>query len=114
TGSWSTSSNTFFSTVLGLCSPRSSSSDKIEGDRTQIYRIFADFFHGIQLGDRSSNFDKKTTQLGLRWGVGTPAPTFSFLQCWGSVAPGAPAPTKTVDVSYRDDRVSEPCLRCPL
>ena len=43
-------------------------SDKIGGDRTQmtlIYRIFADFFHGIHLGERSYNFDKKTTELGL-------------------------------------------------
>src|SRR5690606_636419 len=51
-----------FSTQLGLCSPRGSSlppcswevnSNIIGGDGTQmtlIYRIFADFFYGIQLG----------------------------------------------------------------
>src|SRR5690606_38340961 len=75
-GSWSTSlppcswevnsnKNGRFSTELGLCSPRGTSlspcswevnSDKIGGDRTQmtlIYSIFADFFHGIHLGERS-------------------------------------------------------------
>src|SRR5690606_11643127 len=44
-----------------------------------------------------------STELGLGWGVGAPAPTknVDFLQSWGSVVPGKSPPTKAEDVFYR-------------
>src|SRR5690554_207317 len=85
---WSTSSDTFFTTELGLCRPRGTSSDKNGISFLQSWGWAGVLEHQLQhwLGSWSSSSNK----IGRL-----------YLQSWGSVDPGAPAPTLAGELEHQ-------------